>query len=370
MKMKSFSNSDSPVLPLFQTFPALKEHIPHISLGRFPTPVRRMAALGKKLGHPNLYIKDDGLTGSELGGNKVRKLEFLLGDAIKKKATDVITFGAAGSNHCAATAFYANQLGLTCTSILIAQENHSYVGKNILLGAACGAELHHFSHPISAYIPGIMIYVRKLLKTGRIPYIIPMGGSNPPGIIGYVNAAFELKEQIISGYIPKPDTIFVPMGSMGTAIGLMIGLKAAGLTCKVIPVRVIEKTVANKEKFRKLFHTTVRFLQQSDSTFPNVELESQEPIIEEGYLGKGYAQYTREGKDAIDLIAYTEGIRLEGTYTGKTLAALMDYAKKPDKKEEMLLFWNTANAIDFSSLIKDVDYRRLPKAFHKYVESS
>ncbi|MBN1847961.1 MAG: pyridoxal-phosphate dependent enzyme [Deltaproteobacteria bacterium] len=356
------------MIPLFEQYPLLKEKIPYTQLGTFPTPVRHLKNLGKKMGIDYLYLKDDGLSSTMYGGNKVRKLEFLLGDALHKGAKEVLTFGFAGSNHALATAVYTRKLGLKSISILLAQPNAWYVRRNLLFSHVCGAELHHFRNEIAAYIPTIIILLQKKVRLGKFPYIIGPGGSSPLGAIGYVNAGFELREQVSMGLIPEPDTIFIPLGTMGTALGLSIGLKAAGLKTRVVPVRVTDEKYANKKKFFKLFEKTMALALSLDASFPRVEISADEMDIQHDFFGEQYACFTEQGMAAIDLLERSEGIRLEGTYTGKAMAALIDHLRRNGARNEVILFWNTHNTRNFSDVINEIDYHQLHRRFHRYFE--
>jgi len=353
---------------VFEQYPLLKERIPYVQLGEFPTPIKHLRDLGKEIGSDCLYLKNDGLSGSIYGGNKIRKLELLLGDALGKGAKEVLTFGFAGSNHALATAVYAQKLGLKCISILLAQPNAQYVRRNLLLSHVCGAEIHHFKNEIAAYIPTTILLLRKKLKLGKFPYIIGPGGSSPLGTIGYVNAGFELKEQVANGFIPEPDTIFVPLGTMGTAVGLTMGLKAAGLKSRVVSVRVADMKYGNREKFLKLFRKTRALILSLDSSFPPVEITDDEIDIRHDFFGEQYARFTEQGMAAVNLLAKSEGLRLDGTYTGKAMAALIDQVRGQGTRNEVILFWNTYNARDFSDALKGIDYHPLPQCFHHYFE--
>jgi 1-aminocyclopropane-1-carboxylate deaminase/D-cysteine desulfhydrase-like pyridoxal-dependent ACC family enzyme len=356
------------MIPLFEQYPLLKGKIPYVQLGAFPTPVKHLKNLGKEIGIDYLYLKDDGLSSAMYGGNKVRKLEFLLGDALRKGVKEVLTFGFAGSNHALATAVYAQKLGLKSVSILLAQLNAQYVRRNLLFSHLCGAELHHFKNEIAAYIPTIIIILQKKVKLGKFPYIIGPGGSSPLGAIGYVNAGFELREQVSIGLMPEPDKIFIPFGTMGTALGLSIGLKAAGLKTCVVPVRVTDEKYANKEKFLKLFEKTMALILSLDASFPRVEISADEVDIKHDFFGRQYACFTEQGMASIDLMEKSEGIRLEGTYTGKAMAALIDHLMSHGTRNEVVLFWNTHNTRDFSNAINEIDYHQLPRSFHRYFE--
>jgi len=356
------------MIHIFEQYPLLKERIPYVQLGEFPTPIKHLRHLGKEIGTDYLYLKHDGLSASTYGGNKIRKLEFLLGDALRKGAKDVLTFGFAGSNHALATAVYAQKLGLKSISILLAQPNAQYVRRNLLLSHVCGAEIHHFKNEMAAYIPTTIIFLRKKLKQGKFPYIIGPGGSSPLGAIGYVNAGFELKEQVASGLMPEPDKIYLPLGTMGTAVGLTIGLKAAGLKTRVVSVRVADVKYGNKEKFVKLYKKTLALILSMDSSFPRVEITDDEVDIRHDFFGGQYARFTEQGMAALNLVAKSEGIRLDGTYTGKAMAALIDQVRGHGTRNEVILFWNTYNARDFYDAIEGIDYHQLPRCFHLYFD--
>lgn len=356
------------MIPLFQQFPVLKDKLPYVSLCQFPTPVNKLDKLGQAIGLENLYVKQDGLTAQPFGGNKIRKLEFLLGEALEQGAREVMTFGWAGSNHALATAVSAKKVGLTGISMLMPQHSADYVRRNLLMSHHANAELHHYPNKLLRFLGIKYQEFRHWLKKGKAPYIIPIGGSTPLGIIGFVNAAFELKNQIEKKEILEPDCIYVALGSAGTAVGLMIGLKALNMKSKIIPIRIIDQDITNIATVLELFSKTVDFLHTADPSFPGLELSEEELNIRDEYLGNGYAQFTREGNEAIALMEETEAIRLDGTYTGKTAAALIDDARKQELKDQVVLFWNTLNAQDFSSFIKDMDYHQLPKSFHRYFE--
>jgi D-cysteine desulfhydrase len=312
------------------------------------------------------------LSGKVYGGNKIRKLEFILGDALRTKAKEVLTFGSAGSNHAMATAIYARQLGLKCISMLVPQPNAHYVRRNLLMSYHCGAELHQYSNIrfITALAaPAVLSqFLRHGLKRGQLPRVIPMGGSSPLGAVGYVNAAFELKGQILRGEIPEPDYIYVASGSMGTAAGLMLGLKAINSKTRVVAVRVNSNSFVNAKGMVSLIKKMNSLLSSLDPSFPRLEFSEQDMDIRHGFFGKQYALFTKEGMEAVARMERYGGIKLEGTYTGKAFAALIDDGKKSSLRDKVLLFWNTYNSLDFSEAIVTIDYHQLPRCFHRYFE--
>ena len=196
-------------LPLFREFPALAVRLPHVRLGLFPTPVEKVERLGTALGLERLYMKRDDLSGAVYGGNKVRMLEFLLGGALRSNAREVVTVGYAGSNHALALAIYANLLGLKFSAYLLPQANAHYVRRNLLACYHHHARLHACGNYLSLVGSVLGGLIRATVQNGSLPGFIQPGGSSPLGIVGYVNAALELKEQIDAGLLPEPDRIYV-----------------------------------------------------------------------------------------------------------------------------------------------------------------
>lgn len=353
---------------LFESYPVLARELPHVPLAELPTPVDRADELGRKLGVTDLYIKRDDLSGRQYGGNKIRKLEFLLADARKKGARGVMTFGCAGSNHATATAFYAKKLGLRSISMLLPQPNAYSVRKNLLLSFASGAELHHYESSTQVSLGVRIQSTRHRLLYGGAPYIIPAGGSSPLGVVGYVNAAFELHRQIREGRIPEPDLIYAAAGTTGTVAGLILGLRVLGLKTAVVPVRVTGEKFVNTERILELLREAGQLLHAADASFPETTFQESDVSIRHDFYGEQYALYTNESVEAVRLAGEAQGITLEGTYTGKAFAAMAHDAREGRLKGKTVLFWNTYNSRDFSELIKDIDYHRLPRTFHRYFE--
>ncbi len=325
-----------------------------------------------------MYVKRDDLSGKKtgensrlFGGNKVRKLEFLLADALKHNAQTIITFGCAGSNHALATSTYAHELGLKSISLLRPQPNSHIVRRNLLLGLSNGTTLRlsptaelHKSVIIAELVNHKQLY-------GSFPYVIPVGGSCPLGILGFINAAFELKEQIARGLMPEPDRIYVPVGSCGTFVGLLLGVKAAKLKSRVIGVTVEPEEQEHEflEKVLKLFKETNNLLYANDHTFTRFNLAASDIELFYKACGQEYALFTQEAVDAIKLVNKTENIQLDGVYTGKAFAGMLEHIQENPVAQEVVLFWNTFCADSFESQVVSQDYRKLPKAFHHYFET-
>jgi D-cysteine desulfhydrase len=361
------------VYSLFKKYPLLGEKLPYVSLTELPTPVQKSGTLGKELGIEELYIKCDNMSGKVYGGNKPRKLDFLLGEAIRTGAKEVITFGGAGSNHALATAIYAQQLGLKCISMLMSQPNAHYVRRNLLLEYYYGAELHHcvttlessLNQPLLRMATAYQMFLHRI-RRGATPMLIPPGGSSPLGAVGFVNAAFELAEQVENKELPEPDIIYVPAGSCGTAAGLMLGLRAAGLKSRLSSVAVTDKTFINARTIINLASRTNSLLCSQDPSFPEFKFSEEDTGIRHDFFGERYALFTEDGLKAVALAKRTEGIKLEGTYTGKTFAALIVDARNEMLKYKVVLFWNTYSSSDFSSVTAVIDYHKLPHSFHRY----
>jgi 1-aminocyclopropane-1-carboxylate deaminase/D-cysteine desulfhydrase-like pyridoxal-dependent ACC family enzyme len=363
------------VIPLFEQYPLLREKLAYVPLGEFPTPVQKLERLGAELGISQLHIKRDDMSGKLYGGNKPRKLEFILGSALRSKAKEVITFGGAGSNHALATAMYARQLGLKSISMLIPQPNAWYVRRNLLMSHYCGAELHLCGAGLESAMNMPLVYaatvyqlLRHRLKKGRLPYFIPPGGSCPLGAVGFVNAALELRGQIANGEMQEPEYIYVAAGSMGTAAGLTLGLRAAGLGGRVVPVAVGSEKVTNTRGMTALISKTNSLLHSLDASFPKLEFSEADIGIRHDCASQRYALFTDEGMEAVALMKECEGIKLDGTYTGKAVAALRHDAKNGSLRGKTVLFWNTLNSRDFSADISGLDYHDLPRPFHRYFE--
>ncbi len=356
------------MIPLFSAFPQLSKEIPYSPLGLFPTPVEELTGLSKQLGRQELYVKRDDLSGNPYGGNKVRKLEFILADAVQKGIKTVVTSGAAGSNHAFATAVYGQKLGLQVELMLFAQPATAEVRSNLLADFHTGARLHH-ADSYAAHLRMMDNFRRGAAERNETLYAIPPGGSMPLGVLGYVNAAFELKEQIDRGEIPEPDEIFVAYGTMGTAVGLALGISMAGLHSKIRAVRVVPDVVANEEKFQELYEATRRLLIASDPALGDLLFEPEILGVEHSFFGQGYGQGTREASEAIALFDRSQQITLDQTYTGKTAAAFLAAAGQTPQNKK-LLFWLTKNSCPLSPEIRSIDFHRLPEAFHHYFEGA
>jgi D-cysteine desulfhydrase len=364
-------------LPLFKQFPTLAQSIAHVSLATLPTPITPCKNLANQLGVGELIIKRDDVTGKKIddqvtlfGGNKVRKLEFLLGDALAKNADAVMTFGCVGSNHALATAVYAKELGLKCIVMLLPQANSLIVQRNLLLDFDAQATMIFSPTNRLRALASVYQFLMYKLEHNTFPYVIPTGGSCALGILGYVNAAFELKEQIDADLLKEPTKIYVPVGSCGTYVGLLLGLKAAGIESMLIGVSVEPgDQKAQLQKIKRLYEETNMLLHGADASFPIMPFDEEDVHILHNFTGKGYALFTQEGVDAIQLLQESEGIVLDGVYSGKAFAGLLYDVHNNASAQDTILFWNTFCADDFVRNISGISYKELPCYLHPYFES-
>lgn len=348
--------------PIFEAYPLLRERIGAVNLGVFPTPVLEITTGCNR--NNRLFVKRDDISGKLYGGNKVRKLEFLLADAQKQGANKVMTFGTVGSNHCLATTIYAKSLGLESIIMLTPQHNTYYLRGNILANLYYGADIHYFPTGEELKKREIEINEMHMEKNGRIPYRIPLGGSSPIGNLGFVNAAFELREQIDAGHIPEPDYLYIATGTLGTSAGLILGLRLLNMKTKVISVRINRELRVNYTDMLQQIRELYELIFDGDmSKFKDYQFEKA-IHIEHSFFGDEYALFSKEGMEAIEWFKKNTGLLLDGTYTGKTMAAVLDDVNTKHE-DKTILFWNSKNSVDMSNCSK-IDYHLLSEPLQYY----
>jgi 1-aminocyclopropane-1-carboxylate deaminase/D-cysteine desulfhydrase-like pyridoxal-dependent ACC family enzyme len=349
--------SDLSRRPLFDAFPALRGRVPFVALADLPTPLERMERLSAGLG-VDLWVKRDGLTHPVYGGNKIRKFEFVFGDVLRRHARAVLTGGGLGSHHTLAMAVIARQLGLRPVCSYYCQPITEEALLNLRRSPPLGIDAHFCGDYVGLVLSFVAQFARWLLRTGRPPYFIYPGASSTLGILGYVNAAFEIRDQLREGQIREPDALYVAVGSCGTFAGLLLGSRLAGLGSRVVGVRIIEEDQANRDKIVRLANRAAHYLHRLDPSLPPVELQPGEVELVDGYVGAGYAHPTEQAIRAVEQVREAEGLPLETTYTGKAMAALLDHAARHPSSR--LLFVDTfAERPD----LEEGDYRQLPKQF-------
>ena len=312
-----------------------RDRLPRCRLGFFPTPIVELKRLTKELGGPRILMKRDDQTGLALGGNKVRKLEFLVGEALVQDCTALITGGAAQSNHCRQTAAAAAACGLSC-HLVLGGEAPRVADGNLFLDHLLGAEIHWTGEfRKGEKIPEIAESVQ---ASGHRPYIVPYGGSNPVGAAGFVEAVKELSLQTRE----RDDVIthvVVASSSGGTQAGLMLGKKICDQDFIIIGIG-IDKGEAGDEPFpehvQKLANATAERI-GVDGNFVLSDI-----LIRNEYMGEGYGVVGDPERVAIQLTAYHEGILLDPVYTGRAMAGLIDMIRQGTfSKDDTVLFWHT-----------------------------
>jgi len=314
------------------------ETLPRYPLAQLPTPLKSMPALSRELGGPTLFVKRDDQTGLALGGNKTRKLEFLVGQALALGADTLVTVGAAQSNHCRQTAAAAAKAGLKCELILNGKPPEEPNG-NLLLNELLGATAHWIERPQRA--AKLRELPEQLRAQGRQPYVIPVGGSNAVGATGYVVAMLELMEQL-SATGQRLDHIVFGTSSGGTQAGIALGARIAGFAGQLHGLSIDKDDPENEEYEIEVAQIANECAAYIGST---VRLSQNDVQVVYGYAGEGYGIVSQLEREAIRLMARREGIILDPVYAGRAFGALLDLIRKGVFKQgEQVLFWHTGGS--------------------------
>ncbi len=318
-----------------------------ITLGFFPTPLEYLEKFSKKYGS-NIYMKRDDQTGLATGGNKTRKLEYLIKDALDLGADTVITVGGPQSNHCRQTAAAAIKAGLKCHLIVRGEKPEVFQG-NLLLDKILGAEIHFAGD--KDLFQEITSLVEKLKSEGKKPYKITMGGSDRVGVKGYVNAVEELKNQMQTMNL-KFDKIYFSTSSGGTQAGLVLGVKIFDLQAEIIGMSNDKGNMDGLPLEDYILKITKEA--QSDLGFSD-EISVKDILINRNYNEAGYGVITKNEIEAIKELAQTEGILLDPVYTGRAFYGMMDILRKQNSdKKENILFWHTGGVSANFSYAEDL----------------
>jgi L-cysteate sulfo-lyase len=313
----------------------LAENLPRFRLADLPTAIEEMPRLAKALGGPRLFVKRDDQTGLAGGGNKTRKLEFSLGEALRRGADTLVTAGGVQSNHCRQTAAAAARAGLRCILVLRGHQPADWNG-NLLLNRILGAEVR-FSGDRSRELVAAEV-VEEEAAAGRKPFRIPVGASDEFGSPGYALAAEELALQLKASPW-QPDRIVIASSSYGTQAGLCVGAKALGLKAAITAINIDSSLSELQKGVASLSEATSRRLGLALSFSPD------EILGFDGYLGGGYAVMGEPEKEAIELAARCEGLLLDPVYTGRAMAGLIDLIRKKEiGRDETILFWHTGGS--------------------------
>ncbi len=337
---------------------AIRRSFPCRAIADTPTPVDRKAALAGELGARSAWIKRDDISGAKHGGNKLRKLEFLLASALERGCRGILTYGAVGSNHILSTSLFAREFGLECVGIVRSQPPTPYVEAtlrhHLLLGTRLEpAESAEEAEAIRSRLPG----------GADAWYEIPLGGSSPLGSLGYVCAALELAEQVADGVCPAPDLIYLPCGSSGSTVGLDFGLSLSGLPTRIVAARVVGDQMTS----RKRIHTLARDLRSLlDGVCPAPGGSALGRVeFREEFLGDGYARPSGAALEAIELMKSKADTRLEYTYSGKAAAALRHDGRHGRLRNLNVMFWNTYNSRPAPAELPTLRRENLPEILRK-----
>jgi D-cysteine desulfhydrase len=307
-----------------------------IPFGHYPTPVQRVEGLSAA--GSELWIKRDDRTHTVYGGNKVRKLEWLLGDARDRGVTRIVTIGAVGSHHVLATTYFGRQVGLEVEAVLVPQPGTAHALE--VLRAALGLGLRPF--PVGSWGAAPLALARRVASGA---HLITVGGSSVVGSMGYVAAARELAEQVRSGQLPEPEVCVVALGSGGTAGGLSAGFEAEGLRTRVVGVCVSTPPWA--------LHLSALWLGRACARRAGVPATMATMrarlVLDARFLGRGYGHATPEGEEATRLARDHAGIVLDPTYTAKAFAASLWQIRA--RHAEHVLYWHTLNGAPMGPLL-------------------
>ncbi len=323
--------------------------LPRVKLGNIKTPIDKLENLSKEFKN-NIYIKRDDTNGIGAGGNKVRKLEFILGDALSKDANVVITSGGVQSNHVRLTMASANKVGLKGVAVLVGEEPPIYKG-NLLLNKVLGADIHFANIKNKEGLSKgelnklldeegekkVLELKAKYETQGKKVYIIPSGGKTPAGIAGYVSATLEIFQQIQEKRL-NIDYILTGVGTASTIASLIIGEKLFKTGIKPIGI-LVTNTLGNAKEYAKMVKKEIDYYLEVFNW--NLDISLEDIRLFDAYSGEGYGVPSEQGVDAIKKLARTEGIFVDHIYTGKAFAGLLDLSRKEYFKNKNVLFLHT-----------------------------
>ncbi|MBI2568316.1 MAG: pyridoxal-phosphate dependent enzyme [Candidatus Schekmanbacteria bacterium] len=358
---------------LFRRFPALRSVLPFVPLADgLPTPIEAMSGVAHAWQVPGLFVKRDDLTSSLYGGNKVRKLEWILGRALAEGRGAVLTTGAWGSHHALSTALFARQIGLRATLVLIPQAPTAHVRDNYLADLGAGARILRCPQLAAIPIYQSMAMLRARRAGEGWPLVIPMGGSDATGVLGYVEAAFEIAAQIQAGAMPIPDYVYVAAGTCGSLAGLALGFQLASAEVPELArvtacgVRVVPAVVTNLRTTRALVTGAVNLLRRAGADLSPATTRAARLKMLGDQLGRGYGQPTPQAEGAQRDAQAHDGLTTELTYTAKALAGVRAFATaSAAARAGVHLYVHTLNAASIAPLVAAGDPDRLPRELRR-----
>jgi len=330
--------------------PAILADRPRLGLANLPTPIERLVRFSKALGGPEIWIKRDDLTGLATGGNKARKLEFLIGDALSQGADAVITAGGPQSNHCRQTAAAAARAGIECHLVFGGSSDRPLIG-NRFLDWLLGAQEHWT--PKGTRDAKMADLAQELTAQGKMPYVIPVGGSNSVGALGYVAAMYELRWQL-DQISRRFDHLVFATSSGGTQAGVVVGAKLTNCESKIIAISIDQVPDGTSSFDYKAFVLSIAQGVNADLDL-GLTLSLADFPIQYDYLGQGYGVVGDPEREAIKFLAQTEGILVDPVYAGRGLAGLIDLIRRQKiRKDETVLFWHTGGEAALHAYVDDL----------------
>ncbi len=291
--------------------------LPHVTLGTSPTPVRRLDGLGIE---QEVWLKDEGAFGDGgWGGNKVRKLEWIIPEAHRRGKKTLFTVGGIGTHWGLAAALYGREHGLNTVLGLVHQPIDDHVREQTRRLDASGATIYRYPSVARLKLAAPMI-----LAKHHLPYYLPAGGSSPVGSLGYVEAALEIADQVSAGELPEPATIVSAVGSGGTVAGLALGLRLAGLSTRVFGVVVNDSFRLDAVTTSRLATKTADLMRSRGADIGDVVIKPGDVTATAAWMGETYGATTPEGAHALELAKNSAALELEPVYTAKALAAILD----------------------------------------------
>ncbi|WP_293748101.1 D-cysteine desulfhydrase family protein [uncultured Paraglaciecola sp.] len=320
------------------------------SLGFFPTPLVELSRLSHFLGGPKIFMKRDDLTGLALGGNKTRKLEYILADALKHGCDTIITAGAAQSNHCRQTAAAAAKLNLEC-HLLLGGDAPLKAQGNLLLDHLFACHIHWTGSNRKG--EDIARIFSQLQAEGKKPYIVPYGGSNELGALSFIDAVAELEQQNTGAEFSH---VIFASSSGGTHAGLILGKQIYNKTFELIGINIDKEAnsaMQFDQQITQLVNNTANII-DLNYTFSKDQL-----ILNSDYVGKGYGIVGPQENEAITLTAKLEGILLDPVYTARAMSGLIHFVRSGKfEKNDKVLFWHTGGAPSLFAYADDLDCAR------------
>jgi D-cysteine desulfhydrase family pyridoxal phosphate-dependent enzyme len=315
--------------------PDVSVNLPSVPLAQYPTPVEELARLRQALGGgPRLLIKRDDAIGFAFGGNKVRKMQLVAAEAMARGTDTLITSGGVQSNHARVTAAAAAKLGLRCVIVANGTAPEKPTA-NALLDRLLGADVRYVASR-EQRAPEMQRIAEELGAQGRRPYVIPIGASTPLGAAAFVQAVHELL-----GQIDPPDAIVHATSSGGTQAGLVAGVALAGVKTRVMGISADEPSAALQRDIRAILDGIPSLLNVPASTLREVNI-----AVDDRFIGEGYGVPTDGSREAVDLLARTEAIFLDHTYTAKAMAGLIAASRAGEfRPTETVLFWHTGGQV-------------------------